>query len=188
MSDESERAAVLSVDPLTLFPEGIRRAVEGLAFLGQLTEEVEFCGHTFGLRTLKPQHRFAIATVLQPYRNTVYEVEVYEALHVAAALTHVDGVENFCPAIGPSVEGLVRGRLNFITSDDTGWYPPTISYLFERQSILEATAAKAVKDLNFLSTEKSVGISSSSWQDALTEPESSEDAMNAIIQAFMTSN
>jgi hypothetical protein len=176
------------VDPMTLFSPKMRQPVEGLAYLGQLTEDVKFCGHTFGIRTLRPQHRYAISTVLQPYRNTIYEIEVYQALHVAAALTHVDNKRDFCEPIGPDIEGFLRGRLEYLTNDKTGWYPPTLEFLYARCAVLEATATQGVDQLNFLSQKNESGISSSPWQEALTERESSEEAMNSVIQRFMGSN
>lgn len=153
MADEQVREDE-QVDPLSLFPKEMRRPVEGLMYLGQLSETVNFCGHTFGLHTLRPAEKFAISIVLQPYRNTVFEVDVFQALHVGLALSEVDGDQDFCPPIGPSLEDLARARLNYLSggkNGEGGWYPPTIEFLWTRYMLLEATAAKAIQELENLS-------------------------------------
>lgn len=156
MTDEQDRPEQEeeSLDPLALFPEEIRRPVAGLMYLGQLTETVNFCGHSFGIRTLRPADKFAISIVLQPYRNTIFEVDVFQALHVGLALTEVDGDQNFCPPIGPNLEDLARARLNYLSggkNGEGGWYPPTIEFLWSRYMLLEALATKGIQELDSLS-------------------------------------
>jgi hypothetical protein len=185
--EESEEAIVEKINPLDLFPKKVRKAVEGLVYLGQLTDEVDFCGHTFGIRTLRPQHKYAIAQVLQPYRNTVAEVDIFQNLHVATALTHVDGKQDFCPAIGPSIEDHVRGRLNYVTNSEKGWYGPTLEFLWGRYILLEATAANAIAELNSLS-QGSQPTSLSPWLDSLTGPGTSAEQTNMDSLPFMPSN
>lgn len=187
MSDAVESVADEGIDPLSLFPPEIQRPVEGLMYLGQLTEDVSFCGHTFGLRTLKPQHKFAISQVLQPYRNTVMEVDVFQTLHVGLALTHVDGDQNFCPPIGPSVEDLARARLDFIGNAEHGWYEPTIEFLWTRFVLLEAISGKAIQDLHSLS-ERGQPITLPPWLDSLTAPGHSDDATSLETPIFTPSS
>lgn len=177
MSDEPASVAE-EVDPLTLFPEEWRQPVEGLMYLGQLSETIEFCGHTFGLRTLLPQDKFAISSVIQPYRNTIMEVDVYQAAHVAAGLTAVDGDENFCPPIGADINAFLQGRLNYIAKR---LYPPTIEFLWTRQQLLEATAAQAIKEMDRL-LRGSQPITLPPWLDSLTEQGSSPDETDSATQ------
>jgi hypothetical protein len=183
LADEPEEA----IDPLTLFPPNIQKAVEGLMYLGQLTETVRFCGHSFGLRTLKPQHKYAIGQVVQPYRNTLVEVDIWQNTHVATALTHVDGKHDFCPAIGPDMEDFVRGRLNYVSDADRGWYDPTLEFLWTRYAVLEATATTAIAELQRLSL-RSQPPTSSPWLDSLIVPGPSADETNLGIPPFMTSS
>lgn len=177
------------IDPISLFTPNVQKAVEGLTYLGQLTDTVTFCGHTFGLRTLRPQHHFAISQVLQPYRNTVAEVDIFETLHVGMALTHVDGDHNFCPAIGPdpTLEDLVRARLHFIGNAETGWFPATISYLWGAYQLLETAAARAVVELHSLSL-RGQPTPSSPWLDSLIEPASSTDETPMVTPLFTAFN
>lgn len=159
------------VDPLSLFSSEIQTPVEGLMYLGQLTETVHFCGHTFEIKTLRPQDKFAISLVLQPYRNTIHEVDAYQALHVGVAVTAIDGDENYCPAIGPDLEGLVRGRLKYVSEN---WYPPTIEHIWGRYMLLEATSARAIAELDRLS-QRGQPTDSPPWLDSLNALGLSDD-------------
>ena len=176
-----------AIDPISLFPEDIRKAVEGLTYLGQLTDTVSFCGHEFGLRTLRPQHHFAIGQVLQPYRDTIVEVNVFQTATVAMALTSVDGDEDWCPAIGPDLESHVRARLAKISHPETGWYAPTIEYLWEQYQILEATSTRAIYELQSLS-QGSQPTTSSPWLGSLSAPGPSEDVTSGGIQPSIPSS
>lgn len=142
MADE-----VREIDPLTLFSEDIRIPVSGLMYLGQIEETVEFCGHSFGLRTLLPQDKFAIGIVLQPYRNTLVEVDAFQAATIGAALTHVDHDAEFLPAVGPSLESHIRARLGWLGKT---FYPPTIDFLWTHQQLLEAKSIAAMQELDSL--------------------------------------
>jgi hypothetical protein len=184
-SEQSDQEA--AVDPLTLFPPAMRKAVEGLAYLGKLTETVNYCGHSFGLQTLRPQHRLAIGVVLQPYRDTVMEVNAYKYLYVAMALTHVDGDHHFCDPIGPDIEAFARGRLNYIGNPDKGWSEPTIDFLWSKYTLLDAVAAKGCSELDFLAQKNQIPTSSI-WQDALADPDSSTAEMSLGFPPYMPSS
>ncbi len=187
MSDEEKVSEEEIIDPVKLFSPAIQKAVEGLTYIGQLSEDVKFCGHTFGLKTLRPQHRFAISLVLQPYRDTIYEVEVYRTLHVGMALTHVDNDQNFCPPIGPDIEDLARARLAYISDAETGWHTPTVEYLYARYALLELTAAKAIGELENLS-QRGQPTQSPPWLDSLTEPGPSDDETSSDTQPSIPSS
>jgi hypothetical protein len=161
-----------TVDPFDLFSDKIKNAVEGLTYLGELSDTIKFCGHTFDIRTLMPQHKFAISLALQPYRNTVHEVDIYEALHVGMAVTAVDGEPDYCPAIGPDLQSLCKARLSYIGEH---WYPPTVSFLWGRYVLLEATAAKAIQELDRLS-QGGQPTNLPPWLDSLIEQGHSQDA------------
>lgn len=158
-------------DPMSVFPEEWRLPVQGLLYLGQLNETVEFCGHTFSMKTLLPQDRFAIAIALQPYRNTLSEVEAFQAAHVAMALTAIDDDEDFCPPVGPNIDTFAKARLNWVSKN---LYPPTLAFLWTRHSILEATAEKAIEELDRLQT-GSQPITSPPWLDSLIAPGNSAE-------------
>lgn len=134
------------VDPWEAFPEEHRDAVTGLSVLGQLEDTVHFCGHTFVLKTLRPNEKAAIAGAISPWQSTVSAVEVYNNAHVGMALVSVDGHEDFSPAAGPDLEAFARARLNYVTGP-TGWWQPTLDFLYQKYLELELKSVRAVEAL-----------------------------------------
>jgi hypothetical protein len=135
-------------NPFDQFDQPTRDAIDGLIHLGELSTEVEFCGHTFGLRTLRADEEIAAAKIVDSFRGTLREPQAWAAAQVALALTHVDHAEDFCPAIGPDKVSFARARFQYITSN---WYQPTIDFLFgEYAELLEkqVIAIRAVQDLS----------------------------------------
>lgn len=139
LPEESER-----VDPFSLFSEQLRIPVRGLTFLGQIEREVEFCGHTFGLRTLYPSEKAAVSLVVQPWRGSISEGEVWANAQVGLALTSVDGDPEFCSKIGPDVNEFAKGRLHYVTQK---WHQPTLSFLYARYLELEQEALAGIREL-----------------------------------------
>lgn len=140
-----------NIDPIALFTPSVQRVVEGVAYLGKLTETVTYAGHRFGLQTLRPEHRYAIGQVIQPLNGTIVWDKAWRDAHIAAALTHVDGHYDFCDPISPNMEDFVRGRWQYLTNKDTGWYEPVLEFLWYQFQFLELKASKAVEQMNFLS-------------------------------------
>jgi hypothetical protein len=174
--EEAKKAE--DIDPIKLFSEKIQVAVEGLTYIGKLTDEFNFCGHKFAIQTLLPQHKFAISQVLQPYRDTIHEVDAYQALHVGLAVTAVDGDTEFAPAIGPGIVELTKARLAYVSSH---WYPRTIEYIWSRYVLLEATAGKAIAELDRLS-QRGQPNTLPPWLDSLIEQAGSIEKTNSDTQ------
>jgi hypothetical protein len=136
-----------SESPFAGFPEEIQYDVEGLTFLGYLQEEIDWCGHTFTLRTLTTADELQAAQISKEYLDSFGQLLAYAAAHVALSLISVDGKEDFVVALGPSDKSYARQRFNFVTE----WYRPTIEHLFEQYERLKGrqeAAIKAVQDLS----------------------------------------
>jgi hypothetical protein len=136
------------VEPFALFSEQVRLAVRGLAFIGQLQKEVTYCGHEFTLKTLLPAEKAAISIVVQPWRGSISEGEVWANAQVALALTSVDGDDKFCEKAGPDINEHTKARLNYVTK---AWYQPTLSLLYARYLDLEQEALDGIRELQDLS-------------------------------------
>lgn len=135
-------------NPFDQFDQSTTDAIDGLIHLGELTKDVEFCGHTFGLRTLRIDDDLAASKVVEDFRGTIKEADAWTSSQVALALTHIDGEEDFCPQAGPSKTAFARARFQYITSN---WFQPTIDYLFTEYAALlekQALAIRAVQDLS----------------------------------------
>src|SRR5208282_392642 len=158
-------------DPLKLFSEEIRIPVYGLAALGHLTKKIEFCGHSFTLKTLRPSERAAAAMAAKPWRETLVEPEVWANAQVALAVTSVDGDHEFCIALGPDLEDFARSRLNYVTDPNKGWSKPTLAFLYEEYLSVEDEALTAINELRNLSRASlaslQAGLDSSSEADTL---------------------
>jgi hypothetical protein len=146
------------VSPFEEFGTEISQAVEGLVYLGRLEKEVEFCGHTFGLKTLTAHEELAAASAVQEYRGTLREPEAWVTAQIAVALTHVDGDENFCPSIGPDLTGYAKARFKFVSES---WYWPTVEYLFGEYTTLLEKQVKAVRAVQDLSSRSLPSLSPS---------------------------
>lgn len=144
MADQVVPSEDPRIDPFSLFSEQIRIAVRGLTFLGHVEKEVEFCGHTFSLRTLYPSEKAAASIIVQPWRGSISEGEVWANVQVALSLTSVDGETEFCPQAGPDLNDFTKARLNYVTQK---WYQPTLSFLYARYLELEQEALDGIREL-----------------------------------------
>lgn len=151
MSDDAAVQETERVDPLSLFSPQVRTPVYGLAFIGHIQKDIEFCGHTFTIKTLRPGDKAAIAVAVQPWRDTVEEPVVWANATVGMALISVDGDTDFCPKASPNINELAKARLYYVTNPEDGWYAPTLGYLYEQFLELEAEALEATKELQNLS-------------------------------------
>lgn len=134
--------------PLDEFPPQVRQDVEGLLFLGALSDEANFCGHSWGLRTLKAGEELAASKAIEPYMQTAKAADAWSAAQVGLALTHVDGEDDFCPPAGPNSIAFAKARFQYVTDN---WYQPTIDYLFGVYARLldrQLEAYRALQDLS----------------------------------------
>ncbi len=165
------------VDPFALFSEQVRIAVRGLTYIGHLEKEVEFCGHTFRLRTLYPSEKAAVSMVVQPWHGSISEGEVWANAQVALSLQSVDGVDDFCNAAGPDLNDHAKARLNWVTKQ---WYQPVLSYLYARYLELESEALDGIRELQDFSERNRVP--SQPLPDSLTEPDTLGAPTDSVIQ------
>jgi hypothetical protein len=141
---------VESSNPFAIFSERVREPIEGLAHIGHLEKPIDFCGHTFVLKTLRPGEKAAVAVAAKEWRETLAESEVYANAHVGLALVSVDGNDAFCPPAGPDMNTYARARLNYITNPSTGWHQPTLDFLFNSYLALEEEALRAIEEFQDL--------------------------------------
>ena len=155
----------VSSDPFSEFGTEISQSVEGLIFLGRLTKDVEWCGHTFGLKTLTVNEEMAAAAAVQEFRSTLKEPEAWITSQIGLALTHVDGDESFCPPIGPDPISFAKARFKWVSEN---WYWPTVEMLFEEYSGLLEKQVKAIRAVQDLSSRSLPSLSPS--EDSLNLP------------------
>lgn len=130
------------------FDPQVRVGVEGLLYLGHLTESFEFCGHTFTLRTLKAHEELAAAQACEPFTNTLKAPDAWMSAQVGLALEEVDYEDDFCPQAGPDEVAFARARFQYVTRN---WYWPTIHFLYQSYVTLQEKQLAAIRALQDLS-------------------------------------
>lgn len=139
-------------NPFDLFPDAMHDPVYGLTYVGHLEKEVEFCGHTFVLKTLRPSEKAAVALAVQPLRGSLAEPEAWANATVAMALVAIDEVSDFCPPVNSNINDFARARYNWATNPEKGWYQPTFDFLYEVYLGMELEVTEAIKAAQNLST------------------------------------
>jgi len=138
------------VNPFEIFDAKYREDVIGLTYIGHLQKEIRFCGHTFVLRTLRPAEKSAIAVAIKDYTESGVWGEVWQNAHVAVALVSIDGDDEFCPPAAPDLTRFVEARLRYVTDAQTGWFQPTLDYLFGQYLELEKDVTRAIGEFENL--------------------------------------
>lgn len=128
--------------------EGMRQEdannVTELVKLGHLSRDYEFCGHTFGLQTLRADADLAVGVALKDWQDNAKQPQMWAAAHVGMALTHIDGDDAFCPPTGPNKGQFAKARLAWVTGN---YFMPVIMYLYERYCDLLEEQQRAIEAL-----------------------------------------
>lgn len=134
-------------DELTLpleFDAKFREPFEGLLHIGALTEEFDWAGHHFVIRTLTVGDYLAVSTIIAPFRATMGESRAHTTAMCAAAIVSVDGRPLVTP-LGPQALDIeTRQKFDYARSK---WYPWTIDIIYRHVILLESRAEKIVAQL-----------------------------------------
>lgn len=146
-----------------MFDSDTERRLDQLLALGYLDKDVEFCGHTYGLRTLNGDEELLASITAKPYLESFGQMKAWAWANVGLALTHVDGDPNFCPPTEFNRQGFADARFKFVTK----WFWPLGEYLFEEFKELEAerdSTIEALKGKSERSPQNSIA-----WRDSSTD-------------------
>lgn len=130
------------MESLSEFPAEIAQDVSGLLYLGQLTEQVHWAGHTFLLRTLRLHEELAVGLVTKKYEETFTLGKAVATATVGAALEQVDGTP-FAPPLGPDVEVSIENKF----SQASKYFWPVIERLYEAHLELQGRQLNAFRAL-----------------------------------------
>src|SRR5215469_14153846 len=75
---------------LPTFDQRYEEPFVGLLYLGALSDEFDWLGHRFVIRTLRDGEKLAIARLIKPYQDTVGTDRAYAAAVVALCTVSVD--------------------------------------------------------------------------------------------------
>lgn len=154
------------------FDPALAAEVEDLVTSFDIEEDVDFAGHTFGIRTLSVGEEIAASKVIQGFRDTIKEAEAWTSALIGVALTHVDGDENFCPALSKNKGDLARSRFNYVSQ----WPWPIIEHLFRAYAQLKQQQLEKIRRVQDLSQ----GSLLTSWpsDDSFSTPGTSSAPTN----------
>lgn len=117
--------------------------LEGLLYLGALTDTVDVGGHTIVIRTLKIGEELACGQLLRPYEGTVSAAKANLVARAAAAIESVDG-QPLHTALGPGdTLSVITAKFQYILNN---WYWPVIEEVFMASERLLSRQQQAMKD------------------------------------------
>lgn len=166
--DSLKETGQVEEDLFAGFDPRVREDVEGLAFLGELSETVDWCGHIFVLKTLKGEDELAAGLVAKDYLDSAASAKAWGWAQVALALVSVDGREDFCPPAGPDHLAFAHARFRYLTKN---WYWPTCEALYASFTMLRDRQVEAMQRVDFLSR-SGPGSSSSSVASLIARDDS----------------
>jgi len=126
---------VLNAIPAEEFPEKVSDDVEGLLFLGHLTDQFNAYGHEFAIKTLKRGEKLVVAKLVAEYESTIGLGDAISAATVAACLTVVDGRPLALPLPGTATENfeqVIRQQFAIVLK----WYDPVVDLIYDKYMAL----------------------------------------------------
>lgn len=119
--------------PLPEFDPRVRQDFDGLLFLGALTNQFEWLGHTFVIKTLSTDELLEVSLLVKEWQGTLGEMKAYSAAIVAACTVSVDGKPLPQPISANPGDLPVRNRFNMVRR----WYPTTLDVVYDEYMQLE---------------------------------------------------
>lgn len=151
-----------------LFDGVTQEKIDQLLSLGYIGTEVEFCGTTYGLRTLTGDEELLAGLISKPYLESFGAPKAWAWANLGIALTHVNGDPDFCPPTSPNRKDFAQARFNFVTK----WFWPLGEYLFEQFKALERERDEVIEVVKGKSQRSP--LISTDWRDSSTGPDDSE--------------
>jgi hypothetical protein len=134
-----------------------REKFKGLMYLGALTEEFEWLGHTFVIRTLTTDELLAVALLIKDWTGTVAETKSYATAVVSLALVSIDDEPLPTPVVVEKDRyGWAFQRFNYVKAT---LLPYTIDAVYDRFLTLDQEAERILEEMGkaFGSTTDSSG-------------------------------
>ncbi len=162
--------------------------VEEIVQLGSIEEDFKFCGHTFGLKTLKINEEVASGPAIAEFRDTATEGLAWQTIQVGLSLTHIDGDDSFCPPIGPDSVAFAKARFRFLSEQ---YYIPTIEFLYGCLGQLKSKQLEKIRELQDLSEGSlttSMLTSDSLKERGISITKATLDEMDSLLQTGSASD
>jgi len=127
------------------FDERYVEDFNGLMFLGALSKEFSYVGHTFSIRTLMSGDYLIAAQLIQPWYGTIGEVAAYQAAMVSLCVNTVDGQPLPTPVqVSADEIEWARQRFRFVRNN---WFSPVINVVYSEFLALEKRAQAVLDEM-----------------------------------------
>lgn len=136
--------------PLPEFDPRYAEALQGLLFLGYLTEDFTWAGHSFKIKTLNTDEILETALLAKEWSESMAAMKALQTATVAAAVELVDGQAVAIPLT--DFESPIAAKFNVVKR----WFPPTIDAIYERCLLLESEVERVLAAMGVASG-KAVG-------------------------------
>lgn len=114
-----------------------------LSQLGYLTSKVEWCGHTFLIKTLNLEEEIATGKIVSQFEGSIAQYKATLTSVVAASIEIMND-QPFMPRMGDmSVDAHINAKYKRVAS----WYWPTIEFLASEHAKLADRAKAQMEDL-----------------------------------------
>ncbi len=115
---------------------------KGLLYLGALSNDFDWLGHNFVIRTLRDGEKLAVAQIIKPFADTMGADRAYANALVAMSIMSVDGEDLPIPP-GETRKSHEWGlqRFNYVKDN---WYSYTIDKVFNEYLLLEDLAVRTL--------------------------------------------
>lgn len=130
--------------PLPEFDPKVRQDFEGLLYLGRLTDQFTWLGHTFTIRTLTSGEIVEIGLLHRPYIGSLADVKAYQAAIVAACVLDVDGKPMPTPITNEATDTALLNRFQYVLRS---WFSPTLNVVYERYLLLESRVEEVIESM-----------------------------------------
>jgi hypothetical protein len=124
------------------FDPKYRESFTGLLFIGKVTKEFKWLGHTFILKSPTVGELLEAGQLHKAYVNTVSDIKAWQSIIVAASIQSIDGRPLTVP-ITNEVSAL-EAKFNYI---NVHWYPWTLDVLYEQYILLDKEVADVIEAL-----------------------------------------
>jgi hypothetical protein len=140
-SDEPDDVVADATD--VTFDSRYVQPFQGLLYLGALTKEFEWLGHSFVIRTLTTDELLAVPLIIKDWEDTIGHPRAYATAMVALATVSVDGESLPTPVMTHSNNyAWALQKFNYVKGR---WFVYTIDHVYSQYLELEKKASEVIE-------------------------------------------
>ncbi len=141
-SDNSDEVEELS-EYEDIFPPRSKDDIEGLLYLGKLTQIVNVYGHDFTLNTLTTGEELAVSLLVKKWEGTVGISKAFMTATIAASVSSVNGRPFYTPITVTRNSQHISDKFNKILE----WHFPVVQGLFDEYTKMVERQTNAFRAL-----------------------------------------